>query len=69
MRLLDKIRSHELTSKAESELLQNAYLAYRRAIHYQSLGGEVAFFDTLHEYRQHVYAIWQRLMLDESSDV
>ncbi len=68
MRLLDEIRDHELMSQAESELLQNAYLAYRRAVHYKSLGREVASFDTLHEYRQDVYGVWQHFMLDESSD-
>ena len=68
MRLLDEIKDHELMSQVESELLQKAYLAYRRAVHYQSLGGEVISFDTLQEYRQVVYGVWQRFMLDESGE-
>ena len=65
MRLLDEIRDHELMGQTESELLQKAYVAYRRAVHYQSLRGEVISFDTLQGYRQVVYGVWQRFMLDE----
>ena len=63
--LLDEIRDHELMGQTESELLQKAYVAYRHAVHYQSLRGEVISFDTLQGYRQVVYGVWQRFMLDE----
>ena len=65
MQLLDEIRDHELMGQTESELLQKAYVAYRRAVHHQSLHGEVISFDTLQGYRQVVYGVWQRFMLDE----
>jgi [glutamine synthetase] adenylyltransferase / [glutamine synthetase]-adenylyl-L-tyrosine phosphorylase len=63
MRLLDEIRELGLLNDDEVELLQQAYLAYRAAVHYQWLGGEMSSFDTLQEYRQDVISLWQRQML------
>ena len=65
MRLLDEIRELGLLSDTDATLLQDAYLAYRAAVHYQWLGGEMSSFDALHQYRQRVHALWQEHMVSE----
>lgn len=67
MRLLEEICALELLDTEAVELLQKAYLAYRSAIHYQWLGGEMASFDVLNQYRQAVHSLWQRQMLDKAT--
>lgn len=67
MRLLDELRELGLYKTDEVELLQNAYLAYRSAVHYQWLGGEMASYDQLQEYRQGVVSIWNNYMKLETS--
>lgn len=67
MRLLDELRELDLFKTDEVELLQSAYLAYRSAVHYQWLGGEMASYSQLNEYRQGVVSIWNKTMNVESS--
>jgi len=62
MRLLDEIRDFELMQDDAVQLLQEAYVAYRSAVHYQWLGGEVSSFDTLEQYRQDVFGLWREVM-------
>jgi glutamate-ammonia-ligase adenylyltransferase len=62
MRLLDEIRDFELMQDDAVQLLQQAYVAYRSAVHYQWLGGEVSSFDTLEQYRQDVFGLWREVM-------
>jgi glutamine synthetase adenylyltransferase len=62
MRLLDELRELGLFKTDEVELLQSAYLAYRSAVHYQWLGGEMASYSQLNEYRQGVVSIWNKTM-------
>lgn len=62
MRLLDEIRDFELMQGTAVQLLQEAYVAYRSAVHYQWLGGEVSSFDTLEQYRQDVFRLWREVM-------
>jgi glutamate-ammonia-ligase adenylyltransferase len=62
MRLLDELRELDLFKADEVELLQSAYLAYRSAVHYQWLGGEMASYSQLNEYRQGVVSIWNKYM-------
>tara|TARA_B110000196_G_scaffold315541_1_gene325333 strand:- start:43 stop:1830 length:1788 start_codon:yes stop_codon:yes gene_type:complete len=67
MRLLDEIRDFELVQDDAVQLLQQAYVAYRSAVHYQWLGGEVSSFDTLEQYRQDVFGLWREVMLQDES--
>ncbi|MCB1645156.1 MAG: bifunctional [glutamate--ammonia ligase]-adenylyl-L-tyrosine phosphorylase/[glutamate--ammonia-ligase] adenylyltransferase [Pseudomonadales bacterium] len=55
--LEDLVRAGVLTT-AERERLQAAYLAYRSAVHYQWLGGEMSSFETLQQHRELVREIW-----------
>jgi glutamate-ammonia-ligase adenylyltransferase len=67
MRLLDEIRDFELMQDDAVQLLQEAYVAYRSAVHYQWLGGEVSSFDTLEDYRQGVFGLWRKVMSQDES--
>ena len=62
VRLLEVLEQIGVFSSADRQLLHEAYLAYRAAVHYQWLGGEVASFERLVQYRQRVVDIWQRCM-------
>ena len=66
MRILDELNKLDLFISKEAMLLQKAYLAYRSAVHYQSLGGEVVHFEELEAMREKVADIWQAKM--ESGD-
>jgi glutamate-ammonia-ligase adenylyltransferase len=63
MRILDEIRELGLLSGEDIDLLQEAYLAYRSAVHYQWLGGDVATLARLQQYREDVVKIWSRELL------
>ncbi len=63
MRILDDLREAGLYSEAEVSLLQRAYIAYRSAVHYRSLGGEMTSYEQLNQYRQDVVEIWTRHMV------
>jgi len=59
MRLLDELRDVALFSQKETELLQQAYLAYRSAVHFQWLGGQMASYSQLNSIREDVVNIWK----------
>jgi len=59
MRQLDDFADQGIFAPEEKTLLQQAYLAYRAAVHYQWLGGKIASFEKLNEYRLEVRKIWQ----------
>lgn len=62
MRILDEIRALGIFAARDVDLLQDAYLAYRSAVHYQRLGGEVYSFDRLNHLRTEVVEVWNRYM-------
>ena len=62
-----ELRELDLFKTDEVELLQSAYLAYRSAVHYQWLGGEMASYSQLNEYRLGVVSIWNKYMNVEST--
>ncbi|MEX0943027.1 MAG: bifunctional [glutamate--ammonia ligase]-adenylyl-L-tyrosine phosphorylase/[glutamate--ammonia-ligase] adenylyltransferase [Pseudomonadales bacterium] len=62
MRILDELGSLGIYSRQEVEILQEAYLAYRAAVHYQWLGGAVSSYERLNQYRSDVVEIWNRHM-------
>lgn len=64
VRLLESLARIKLISPQEAEVLNNAYLAYRAAVHYTWLGGQLASYDQLNNYREEVLLIWQQHMLD-----
>ena len=66
MRVLDELGKLGLFSADETRLLQKAYLAFRSVVHYQWLGGELASFGQLQEYRRAVVSIWQKYMMPGS---
>jgi glutamate-ammonia-ligase adenylyltransferase len=59
IRQLEDFAEQQIVSKQEKEVLQQAYLSYRAAVHYQWLGGQIGSFGKLNEYRQQVMKIWQ----------
>ncbi|MDZ7686641.1 MAG: hypothetical protein U5O39_18075 [Gammaproteobacteria bacterium] len=62
MRLLSDLRDGGLFTEEEVDILQRAYIAYRRAVHYQSLGGAVSSYEELNRIRADVVDIWSRHM-------
>lgn len=62
MRLLDELAGLAFFSREESRILQEAYLAYRSAVHYEWLGGQMASYERLNRYREEVLEIWNRHM-------
>ncbi len=62
MRILDEIGQLQLMAEAEIRGLQKAYLAYRAAVHYQWLGGEMTMQEQLLRYRADVVDIWRQYM-------
>lgn len=62
MRLLDELAGLELFTRDETRILQEAYLAYRSAVHYEWLGGQMASYERLNRYREEVLEIWSRHM-------
>jgi hypothetical protein len=62
MRILDEIGSLGIYSSKDVEVLQEAYLAYRAAVHYQWLGGAVSSYERLNQYRSDVVDVWNRHM-------
>ena len=59
MRQLDDLELHGIVDEEEKTLLQQAYLGYRAAVHYQWLGGQIISFDKLNAFRQQVMKVWQ----------
>ena len=59
MRQLDDLELHQIVDEREKKLLQQAYLSYRAAVHYQWLGGQIISFEKLNEFRQQVMKVWQ----------
>lgn len=68
MRILDELKPLGLYTEDEIRILQEAYLAYRSAVHYQWLGGEVSSFERLNQYRADVVEIWNRYMVAAGRD-
>ena len=62
MRILDDLKALEVFTLDEITLLQEAYLSYRSAVHYRWLGGSLASFERLNQYRSEVVEIWNRHM-------
>lgn len=62
MRILDDLSDLGLFEEDEVSLLQRAYIAYRAAVHYRSLGGAMASFEQLNQFRADVVEIWNRHM-------
>ena len=62
VRLLDTLASHGVIERSEAALLQDAYIAYRRAVHFERLGGELSSFEGLIAYREQVVPIWHRYL-------
>ena len=62
VRLLDTLASHGVIERSEASLLQDAYIAYRRAVHFERLGGELGSFEQLVAYREQVVPIWRRYL-------
>ena len=62
VRLLSSLEAIGIFNSTDRQLLHDAYIAYRSAVHYEWLGGEMQSFERLNEYREAVVAIWQRCM-------
>lgn len=62
VRLLDSLSEYQIIERQEAELLQEAYVAYRSAVHFSWLGGELGSYDKLASYREQVVPIWQRYL-------
>ncbi|MBD3647805.1 MAG: bifunctional glutamine synthetase adenylyltransferase/deadenyltransferase, partial [Pseudomonadales bacterium] len=69
MRILEELAALGLFTEDEKTILQEAYLAYRSAVHYQWLGGEMTSFERLNRYREDVVAIWNSHMTPEHSGI
>ena len=63
VRLLAQLQRRGLLDKTQCKLLTDAYLAYRSAVHYTWLGGQVSSFEQLNAYRSQVMAIWNEKLL------
>jgi len=63
-RLLGILGDCELIEQAEVSAMQNAYLTFRAATHFQALGGQVdeKAFQTLQGSRQKVISLWNKLL-------
>ncbi len=59
MRLIDILAEKQLLTPKEAAVLQEAYVAYRGAVHYTWLGGQMGSYDQLNVYRGQVVQIWQ----------
>ncbi len=62
VRLLDALAEHQFIDREEANLLQEAYVAYRSAVHFSWLGGELSSYDKLASYRERVVSIWKRYL-------
>ena len=62
MRILSDLRDAGLFTEDEASLLQRAYIAYRTAVHYRSLGGALESFEELNRFRADVVEVWNRYM-------
>jgi glutamate-ammonia-ligase adenylyltransferase len=62
VRLLASLEAIGIFNSTDRQLLHDAYIAYRSAVHYEWLGGEMQSFGQLNKYREAVVAIWQRCM-------
>ena len=58
MRQLEDLEGQTIVSNEDKDLLQEAYLSYRAAVHYQWLGGQIVSFEKLNGFRQRVMKIW-----------
>ncbi len=65
-RLLGILQEVNLLDKADVDLLRDAYLAYRSAVHFQALGGQlfISAYSELAPYREKVVDVWRKLMQD-----
>lgn len=63
-RILGGLQEFDLLDKADVDLLRDAYLAYRSAVHFQALGGHlfVSAYSQLGPYREKVVNVWRKLM-------
>ncbi|HKI75211.1 MAG TPA: bifunctional glutamine synthetase adenylyltransferase/deadenyltransferase, partial [Pseudomonadales bacterium] len=68
MRILDELKPLGIFSETEIQLLQDAYLSYRSAVHYQWLGGELSSFEKLNRFRADVVDVWNRHMMDTTAE-
>lgn len=68
LRILADLEAVGLLPAADRELLEEAYLAYRTAVQFESLGGRVfaAGYQRLDELRARVVLVWQRLMQSDA---
>ena len=60
VRLIDSLAEHKLLLEEEAVVLHRAYVAYRAAVHYTWLGGQMSSYEQLHMYREQVVQIWQK---------
>ena len=63
-RLLGMLQEFNLLDKEDVDLLRDAYLAYRSAVHFQALGGQlfISAYSQLAPYREKVVIVWRKLM-------
>ncbi len=63
-RILEMLGETGLLTKEEVTSMQNAYLTFRAAMHFQALGGELEAkaFQRLEHSRQQVIALWEKLL-------
>ena len=61
-RLMDMLVEKKLLTEDEAILLQGAYVAYRSAVHYTWLGGQMSSYSELNKYREKVIEIWQKYL-------
>lgn len=69
-RLLGVLQEFNLLDKADVDLLRDAYIAYRSAVHFQALGGQlfVSAYSQLAPYREKVVKVWHKLMHDSGQE-
>jgi len=60
VRLLERLAGLGLIDETQRALLAEAYIAYRSAVHYTWLGGELISFEELNTYRTRVVAVWDQ---------
>jgi len=63
-RLMGVLQEYELLDKEDVDLLRDAYLAYRSAVHFEALGGQlfISAYSQLAPYRKKVVKVWRKLM-------
>lgn len=68
-RILDVLGGSGLLTMEEVNSMQNAYLIFRAATHFQALGGQLdaIAFQRLERSRQQVIMLWEKLLPDMSS--